>query len=213
MGSIQRICIAWLFVFASLVLYASMAKAEILAPVPEPLVGTYSFTDTLEGVMLVDVRVVHTISKAGREELKHFRSLGYACEAKPRQTYRCTDHLEIQTVGEEIRRRVYRKMGELTWVEFPEMSGGVNLETDGESYKMWRVDRHALTSGGEYKSYEISWTPSLSKVILRDQKGDLETEYFNVVSPDTLNMQMTVSKTFDRKHFQIYVVRALFEKE
>lgn len=212
MGSIQRICIAWIFLFVSMIVYASMAKAEVLVPVPEPLVGTYSFSDNIEGVMLLDVKVVYGFTKEGRAQLQELRSSGYACEAKPRQTYRCTDHLEIQRVNDEIKEKVFRKMNGLTWVEFKQMAGSVDLETDGESFKMWRVNRVATTPESEYKSYEYTWTPSIEKVILRDESDALAPVYFNVVDEDTLSMQMSVSKTYSRQHFQIFIVSAAFEK-
>lgn len=210
MRSIQKVCIAWLFVFASILLYSSLAKAEILAP--EPVLGTYVFVDKFEPVMAIDVKRVYGFTEAGRLQLKDLKSQGYTCKLLPRQTYRCRKHLELKTINKEIENKVFAKIEEHAWFDFLDVQGGTEQLVDGDSYKVWRISRGVSTALGFYRSYEITWTPEISKVVLRDEKEVLPTLYLNFGDLNSLNIQTSVAKTFDRDHFRIYVVRAIYER-
>jgi hypothetical protein len=208
--SIQKVCIAWLVVFASILLYSSLAKSEVQPP--EPVQGTFVFVDHFEPVMTIDVRRVYGFTEAARLKLRQLKDNGYSCKTTPRQTYRCVKHSELNEIGEELQRRVFAKIEQHLWFDFLDVKGGTELLVDGETYKSWRVSRGVSTALGLYRSYEITWTPEISKVVLRDEKSDLPTIYLNFDALNSFNFQTTVSKTFDRDHFQIYVVRAIYER-
>ena len=210
MRSIQKLCLAWLFIFISMLVYSSLAEAEMMAP--EPLNGAFVFVDTFEPVMTIDVKRVYGFTEAGRAEVSALKSEGYSCQFLPRQTYRCRKHLETKEVTSEIGDRVFSKIEDHTWVDFLDVKGGVEELVNNDSYKAWRVSRGVSTPLGFYRSYEITWTPNVSKVILRDEKGDLPTLYFNMGDLNALNIQTSVSKTLGRDNFQIHIVRAMYER-
>jgi len=198
---------AWLFLIISGILFSSISGANEVQP-PTPLKGIFEFTGELEPVLYIDVKRVYGFTSEGKQELRELRAQGYSCQSLPRQTYRCLEQFKTTTLPEKMERKSLGVLESVSSLEFYDVEGDVSLETDGESYKMWRVHRSVSIANFHYENYEMSWTSSISKLTLRAEGQP--TFYFNMDGPNTINRQISVSRTLDKNHFQIYIVRGIY---
>lgn len=177
---------------------------------PHPPSGLYELSGVVEPVMRIDVQTVYGFTSRGREQLKALKKEGYRCSTLPRQTFRCSQQSELLEVTDEMVDKALSKAGESRWFDFSRTPIAIEEVVNNETFKMWRVHSRVVSALGRYPNYEMTWTPEISKVVLRDENEALPTLYLNQQDDGGLSSQVSIAKTFSKEQFQIYILRVLY---
>ena len=210
MGKVQKICLVWVMLFLAAVAFSSRGHAPD-KPVPQPFEGTWHYSGELTPVLKIQVERVPAISESGKLRLAKLKNEKYGCHHVMRGIWRCSRQVKLEDISGKARRNLEKQMT-TSILSFIPSDGGFGEIHDGESFKSWKVDRPVHTEVGIYESYEWTWTPSISKVILRDELNELPTVYLNLGESLNISQQYSVNHTVDKNRFEIHVIQAHFQK-
>jgi hypothetical protein len=195
-------------VLLSLVLI--IGKGALGASLPTPFLGEFKYTENLRPIVKIQVEAVPTFSPRGKQRLATLKSESYSCRHVMNSTYRCSRSQKLDQVETWAKVRIEKQMRS-SQIRFSKPSGVKNL-VDNDDYKTWLVDGEVQTALGAYTEYLLSWTPTLSKVTLKDEsRPELELLYFNIEESGDLNQQFLVNKTLDKHRYESHVIQAVFE--
>ncbi len=210
MGRIQKACLLWVMLFLATIAFSSQGN-WLTKPFPQPFEGVWQYSEELTPILKVQVEKVATLSRRGQLRLQQLKKQNYSCRHVLSGVWRCSRQASLDKIADEIRTKLESQMSTFI-LNFIPTTGSVEGIHNGNEYKAWRVHRPVKTEKGEYNSYEWTWTPELSKVILRSATREIPTVYLNLDDSLNISQQHSVNRTVDRNRFEIHVIRAHFQK-
>lgn len=205
-----KICMLWVLLSLVAIAIASQEGGQA-APFPTPFSGTWQYSEKLTPVLKIQVEKVYALSKGGKLRLQKLKDQKYGCHPVMRGTWRCSRQVPLSHVTDKIRIRLEAQLNP-SILNFHTSDGAIEEIVDGEEFKSWRVHRSVDTELGVFDFYKWTWTPAISKIILKDPTAKVPTVHLNLDESLNISQQYSINYTVDKNRFEIYIVQAHFQK-
>lgn len=178
------------------------------AAAPFPLQGNYTFKGSLDLASTTDNRVVYAFTDQGKIDLENLRAEGYACEAKPRDTYLCKKNLSGDGLPENVKAAVVARAEPLQ-IAFLNHAPDApdSLENDSPDLKEWRIMQKVQIGDRYWPSYRYLILQNEVHKIALGEGDETQILYFGVSSSEALSSYINIAQS-NPKGFRQYRVFA-----